>query len=285
MKHEPLERALARVRADPFVLRRVALPQHPVIGPRCNHPQPICMKQFEGTCPHCGNAIAIDELQIDALALGIRRLIAELDNHAEVMYANDMTWCTIDGRETFHMQHVTTDDAALEWLNARSFEELRELPGVDISTAMLLQKHMPLTDPLMEVPDRFLGPHSKRWRKPFLVAVRGHRIRHSADRVCPDIKPKCLEHSARMRIRGFSAETTKVLAAIAASIYEKKGDFAASMFLDATNTSDVDGIVAAYNAVFPEHVQSVALHLTLVEPYLRSLEFRAGSGTLAQFLE
>ena len=282
MKYESLERALARVRADSFLLRRVELPQHPVIGPRCNHPQPICMKHFNGTCPHCGDAIAIDELLIDALALGIRRLIAELDNHTEVMYGNDMTWCAIDGRETFHMQHVTTDDAAIEWLNGRSFEELRELPGVDIATAMLLQRHMPLTDPLMEVPDRFLGPHSKKWRKPFLVAVRGHRIRHSADRVCPDIKPKCLEHIARKRIRKFSKETTKVLAAIAASIYEKKGDFAASMFLDAANTSNVDDIVAAYGNVFPEYVQSVALHLSLVEPHLRNLELHGDSATPVQ---
>jgi hypothetical protein len=254
----------------------LTLPALPLIGPRCIHAQPFARADYtpaDAKCPLCGLDVALNEIAIDGITLALRRILETHDVPDRVIVTDDGMWSPVTGSDVFSLSHLSTDAEAIDWLNAASFAQLRELPGVDFATASALVDATPVSGTLPQIASRFMGPYTAKYRLAFITAVRGHQLKLWQTPPPPDSSVTTML-TLRTYAAGqqhFTPETTGILAAIALRIRETVGDLLTTRFVHAIRTGNVAALITLYRRVWPSTTPSVEHHLLVVEPHLHTM--------------
>jgi hypothetical protein len=255
----------------------ITLPPLPLIGPACTHAQPFTRAEYvktPGECPVCKCSLEPDVVAIDGVTLALRRILTTHSVPDRVVVTDDGMWSPATGADLFPLSHLVADDTAVEWLNTLSFQDLRELPGVDFATAYAMMEAMPIEGSLPRIATRFMGPFTARYRNHFITAVRGHRLK-----IWKTPSPPKESETNALAMRAYNAsagtftrETTGILAAIAVRMRTEAGDMATSRFVAALRSGNVAALIALYRRVWPRTTESIEHHLLLIEPHLREMQ-------------
>jgi hypothetical protein len=263
---------------------------------------------------------------LDGVALAIRRLVSAhpgfKGGHRDlarrrrpagggprrgvVVVYSEEGWCLPYGEDVFRFEDLATDDDAIDWFNGIDSDEMAELPGVGVRTAMAVAAHMPVAGPVPALANQFIGPQNKALRTAFVAAVRSHRMRRTAparggDGWAPTGTTAAWPAPPNPRVPRPPAERAEtavvaavyhraaaayspggaaVVAAVAARLYRQASPVTASMWIAACHADDTEAAVGVYARVWPSRAPSIAHFLGVIEPHLRT-RGAEGCNTLA----